>query len=224
MFKLFVILFALSFQTFAGVNTVSGEVSSSNIFDFTGSYRGALEANFYNGASYVNTTLGYTTKDKLDVAFIVKNINLGEHQAQTLQNDAYIGVSKFFKLTDTNAIVLGAQQGYTLNRFDSLHVFDWADYRIRPVDWFIVHGGLYYANGAITLTNGTVGAITGIEFNGDKLKLTLDWISGHSNVSGAFSALTYKGFGSTRPYIGIGVPERKSGNEFYGSVGVSASF
>ena len=48
-----------------------------------------------------------------------------------------------------------------------------------------------------------------------------DYFSGNNNVSGAIINVFYRILPKAQLYVGIGVPETGSGNEFYGTAGFS---
>jgi hypothetical protein len=73
-------------------------------------------------------------------------------------------------------------------------------------------------------TTDVLGYLPGITLNliDNILILQADYYSGQSSLSGAVVNLQYQEkYFST--YIGVGVPETNSGNEFYGILGVSLS-
>lgn len=217
------LLFFISFSVFANNSVVERNLVRTNTFESSNPISYGLEYDVYNGSSYINPSISYTTTDRIDIFLQSQNIPINDGGAQSLLGDTYFGASKFFKLSNHNAIIIGSQLGYSVVDFNKLHSFSYGDFKWRPIDWFIVHGGVYDVNSALSQTNHYVGGLAGLELNFPKMKYTLDYYGGHSNVSGAVFMMTDKHINNFRPYIGVGIPEKNSGNEFYGILGFTLS-
>jgi hypothetical protein len=84
-----------------------------------------------------------------------------------------------------------------------------------------IRTGMYWANSVMTGTTDVLGYLPGITLNlvDDTLTLQADYYSGQSSLSGAVVNLQYQTTRYLQTYIGVGVPENNSGNEFYGIFG-----
>lgn len=166
----------------------------------------------YEANAYFTPTISFTTPDKFNLSI----------SSQNSTDNIFISASQFLKITNQFALILGGQLGYDFSadtqKFQSI---EYLDLRIRPVNWLIFHVGPFYVNRAVSSTYDYVGLQTGVEFNFKKMKLNFDYFGGHSMISGATATLTNKWSSYFNSYIGIGVPETNSNNEFYGIIGLN---
>jgi hypothetical protein len=180
------------------------------------------ELDVYRATGYITPIFSITTPSKFNAFVSSQNLLAWGQSAQNYEGDTFIGASKFFTLNNYFALIAGMQAGYSLiSGTKYFQTFDYLDLRIRPLKWLIFHGGPYYVNQALSTTYSYVGVQTGVEFNFPMYKLNFDYIGGHSNVSGATATLTNKWSQYFNSYLGVGVPETKSGNEFYGIIGIN---
>lgn len=182
------------------------------------------ETNQYSDTTYINTMISLSTPSGWDISLTSQNIPIMGDGAQNYQNDTYAIVSKKFRYSDTVSITMGTQTGYQLydtNHTGKMHQFYYIDtaYKINP--WLKLRGGSYWVNSALSTQTQYTGGMIGATIKYNNLKLTLDYIGGHTNVSGATVNLEYAPNYWINPYIGIGVPEKNSGNEFYGTIGLN---
>lgn len=180
-------------------------------FEFT------IEYDVYKQQNYISPSFDYT-RNNWNIQLISQNIALNTTTLNNFQADTYLNLSKFIKLSDHFATIIGTNNGYSLinNPTKTLHNFDYIDLRFRPIKYFIVHIGPYYTNKALSTTTNIIGYQSGIELNTNDYQLNVDYINGQSNVSGINIINEFK---RTNTYIGIGIPTPNSHNNFYGMVG-----
>ena len=146
---------------------------------------------------------------------------------QPFQADTFINVSKTFKINQSLGVIIGSQNGTYLSASSSPMQWQNLDYSLAlyQVNSFMsIRGGMYWANHIMSGTTDVLGYLPGITLNliDNTLTLQADYYSGQSSLSGAVVNLQYQAkYFST--YIGVGVPETNSGNEFYGILGFSLS-
>lgn len=181
----------------------------------------SAEINIYNGTAYINPVLEMATNSGWDIQLASYNGTLYGGGAQNYEWDTYINISKSFDLTTSQKVILGTQNGFTL--FTSprqLHNVDYALYSLNITPTINIHGGLYWANKALTTTTDYLGYTTGFSIDiNNTVTIAGDYFNGHSNVSGATVNTFIKVNKKSKLYFGVGVPESDSGNEFYGIVG-----
>jgi hypothetical protein len=184
----------------------------------------SLESNTYENVTYLNPGITYSHSG-YNIGISSQNVPVHSSGAQNYESDTYLNLSKVFTISDKFTTTVGAQSGYVikgpLNK-DTLHLYDYLDFKYRPFDKISLHVGPYYVNRNLSTTISYIGFQTGfrIILIQDVIKLNVDYVSGRSNVSGAISQITYKStIDGLSPYLGVGIPETKSGNEFYGIIG-----
>ena len=184
------------------------------------------EDNSYYTTNYGNISLEHSGADGLDIGLSVQNISLsGSGDAQNYNNDSYLQVSKTYD-TDFGEVSFGSQNGFHFasQNTHKLHSFEYFDALYEATDYIKVHSGIYYVNKGLSTTDHHVGFITGIIIGDSNLYIQTDYFSGHSNVSGAQSAIYYSPYPFIKAYTGVLVPEKNSGNEFAGVIGVQWIF
>lgn len=188
-----------------------------------------LESDTYYGTEYFSPLVNYAI-DGWEFGLTSQNILItGLSGAQNHENDTYLNVAKTFKIMDHWHSTIGTQNGFVIPgpiNSDQWHQFYFEDNDFELLkDWVSVHVGPYYVNQALSTTTSYFGYLTGTQITliPHKLKLNLDYYSGHSNVSGATAQLTLKTSKHLSTFIGVGVPEQDSGNEFYGIIGFTVS-
>lgn len=178
------------------------------------------ELNIYRDTVYLNNYLQYYT-DKWVIGLQSNNIKLNGIQAQNYENDTYVNSSYKFAFEKIN-VDIGGQIGTNFDgRVKKLHNFDYLDFGYSLNDEFSIHGGGYYVNDVLATIHQPFNYLTGVKYKKNKLIITMDYYSGHNNMSGAVVNTYYQMFENVRPYIGIQVPEKNSGNEFAGIIGFS---
>jgi hypothetical protein len=188
-----------------------------------------LESDIYRDTTYFSPLISYGW-DGWQIGLTSQNILVaGVGGSQNFENDTYLNLSKTFKINEWYKTTIGTQNGFVIPgpiSKDEWHKFYFQDNDFELIDgWLTVHGGPYYVNSALSTTTNAVGYLTGAQviLIPHTLRLNLDYYSGHSNVSGAVAQLEYRMFSHLNTFIGVGVPERDSGNEFYGLLGFTLS-
>ncbi|MDD5579888.1 MAG: hypothetical protein PHY16_11500 [Methylobacter sp.] len=183
-----------------------------------------LESNTYRSTVYLSPVLDFSSRNGWDIQIASYNIPAYGGGAQNYEWDSYINLSKTFDINAQFKALLGTQNGTTL--FSTQRQFHNVEYALalyQPIPAANIHAGPYWANKALSTTT-DVFAYTagfGVELIKNKLAVQGDYFSGHSNVSGAIVNVLYRILPQAQVYIGVGVPETHSGNEFYGTVGFS---
>jgi hypothetical protein len=182
-----------------------------------------LESDTYNATEYLSPSVTLSTKNGWDIGFSSQNVTVWGGGAQNYENDTYFNLSKTFKIANRLYTTFGTQTGYVVSPFlNQVHAFDYWDNTYKPFNWINFHFGTYYANKNLSTTTEQIGYLTGFEviFIPHVLKFNSDYFSGHTNVSGNVSTVTwYTPIKHFSLFSGVGVPEKNSGNEFYGIVG-----
>lgn len=179
-----------------------------------------VEDNSYYDINYGNFTLDYSTDDGWDVGVTSQNVPLSSGtQAQNYEYDSYLVLAKTWDRS-WGQVSVGSMDGVQ----HQLHSFSYGDVLWRYNDWLRFHGGAYYVNKALSTVDNHVGYITGVVLGNDDLYFQADYYSGHSNISGASASVYFSPLYNLKLYTGVGVPERLSGNEFYGLVGIQFIF
>jgi hypothetical protein len=193
-----------------------------------GLYEISLETNIYQNVGYLTPTFSYTTDEKTEYSFSIQNIPMVNDGAQTYEYDTYVGITQFYEITSETALLLGTINGISFQPLSLIHNFDFVDLRWRPYrddeKYVVIHGGPYFVNKELSTYRDEFGYQVGIEAKYKDLTLNLDYVSGHSNISGAVAILNYKLDKQYNFYTGVGVPESNSGNEFYGILGFRYEF
>ena len=176
-----------------------------------------LEANDYAGTDYLSPVLDFSAAGGWDVQLAAYNIPAYGGGAQNYEWDSYINVSKTFVLNQQWQLIAGAQNGTTAFAAPrQWHTVDYAMMSFQPVPLISVRAGPFWADKALTTTTDVVGYSAGFNLNfSAQFFVQADYFSGHNNLSGAVINVWYRMF-----YVGVGVPETDSGNEFYGISGV----
>ena len=183
-----------------------------------------LESNIYRGTVYLNPILDFSSKGGWDIQIASYNIPVYGGGAQNYEWDSYINMSKTFDISTQFKALIGTQNGTTaLNQTHQLHNVEYGLLIYLPTPNSNIHAGPYWANKALTVTTDVVGYTAGFSFEPVKNTITVqgDYFSGSSNVSGAIVNVYFRFISQAQIYVGVGVPETNSGNEFYGTVGFS---
>lgn len=185
-----------------------------------------LENNTYKDANTLNTTIDYSMKNGWDFQIAAYSIPVDAPMNKATDWDGYFNISKTFHLNDHWKALVGTQTGTNIfSETKAWHHFDFGLIILQIDETIDLHGGLYWANAALTGTTDVVDFTAGFswEFVNEVWTLEGDYLHGHSGVSGATVNLFYRFLPNMKTYIGIGVPETHSGNEFFGAVGVNIS-
>lgn len=186
----------------------------------------SFESNIYDGTMYANPVLDYSIANGWDVQIAAYNMPVYGGGVQNFEYDSYINLSKTFELTRDFKAVFGTQNGTTLfSSLRQLHNVEYALSVYQPSKGFNVHAGVYWANKALTTTTDYLGYTVGynVELVHNTLAFSGDYYSGHNNLSGAVVNLWYMVTPKTSAYLGVGIPETDSGNDYYGIVGISTA-
>lgn len=183
------------------------------------------EANIYYGTLYLNTSLAYSDASGWDISLSSQNIPLSGGGAQNFQEDTYFNLSRTFHFAEGHATTFGTQTGYQFYQqpIGKIHLFDFIDHEYTVFPFMKLHAGGFWVNSALSTLTEYVGAMTGIKLMYADWMIQADYFGGHTNVSGGVFNLNYYWLNNLATYIGVGVPERNSGNEFYGIIGFSLS-
>lgn len=193
-------------------------------------YENAWTANsetaVYRHGSYENLTLSYSAFNNWDFSLSLLNTQMTGSQKQ-FTGDIFFNIAKTFDFTNYFSLVLGSQNGVSLFNVEPQlwYDFTYLDSQYDASPWLSVHGGVYLANAALTGTSRQLGFITGAEiaFIRNKLSLQMDYVSGHHSLSGATVNLLLNVTRQCQIYMGVSVPEQRSGNEFAGILGFNLS-
>jgi hypothetical protein len=199
---------------------VTPNTNDDGVWTFT------LESNAYQSTVYLNPILDYSSTDGWDVQIASYSIPVYGGGAQNYEWDSYINLSKTFELNEDFKTLIGSQNGTTLfSNTRRWHNFDYGLLIYQATPALNLHAGPYWAGRALTTTSNEIGYTAGLsyEFIEDTLLLQGDYFSGSSSVSGAVVNLFYSILPNAQINVGVGVPETKSGNEFYGIVGFSVA-
>jgi len=187
------------------------------------------EANLYQSSLYENFDIDFSSTGGWDIQLSTYNVPVYRDPdiVQPYQADTFINVSKTFKINQSLGVIVGSQNGTYLSASSSPMQWQNLDYSLAMYQissFMSIRGGMYWANHSMSGTTDVLGYLPGITLNliDNNLILQADYYSGHSSLSGAVVNLQYQAkYFST--YIGVGVPETNSGNEFYGILGFSLS-
>ena len=199
-------------------------LEDSDIFTLTS------EANLYQYSLYENLDIDFSSSDGWDIQLASYNIPVYQdpNLDQSYQADTFINVSKTFRITPLFGVLIGSQNGTYLSASPppmSWQNFDYSLALFQVNGFMSIRAGFYWANRAMSGTTDVLGYLPGITLNliDDALSLQADYYSGQSSLSGAVINLQYQASSYFQTYIGVGVPETNSGNEFYGIWGFSLS-
>ena len=191
---------------------------------------GTVELNYYNintdcpaNTLYINPTIDYSATNGWDFQIASYNIEL-VGGAQNNQADTYLNISKTIQLPESFMVSLGTQNGISLIGYDkSIHNVEYGLLVYQPNIALNLRAGTYWANKAITTTTDYIGFTGGFSINllPNLLTFVGDYFSGANNLSGGTVNAWVKISPMMQFYIGVGVPETNSGNEFYGTTGFS---
>lgn len=245
MFLKYFLLFSATLYLYGGISPLAHAVKSKsskfhkkaslnkvdttpNLQD-TDIYTLTSEANLYQNSLYENFDIDFSSTGGWDIQLSTYNIPVyrDPNIVQPYQADTFINVSKTFKINQSLGVIVGSQNGTFLSASSSPMQWQNLDYSLAlyQINSFMsIRGGIYWANHIMSGTTDVLGYLPGITLNliDNTLTLQADYYSGQSSLSGAVVNLQYQlKYFST--YIGIGVPETNSGNEFYGIFGFSLS-
>jgi len=188
------------------------------------------EANLYQNSLYENLDLDFSSSDGWDIQLASYNIPVYQDPAldQSYQADTFINISKTFRINSSFGVLIGTQNGAYLSASPPPMRWQNFDYSLAlyQVNRFMsIRAGIYWANSNMSGTTDVLGYLPGITLNliDDTLSLQADYYSGQSSLSGAVVNLQYQATSYFQTYVGVGVPETNSGNEFYGIFGFSLS-
>lgn len=187
------------------------------------------EADIYRTGTAANFSVNYVN-DGWSVGLSMYNIQFIGPLASdnNFQKSPFINLSKIFTIDELTSVQIGTQIGTVLVDVKPrpLYNFNYLLANRTLFEGLDIQAGMYHANKYITNSVGTLGYIVGTEivFIPTILTFQATYVSGHNNVSGANINLLYNVTNNIQPYIGVGVPEKNSGNEFYGIVGINLSF
>ena len=196
-----------------------------------GTWTFSAEINPYQQSAYLDTGLTYSSLDDWDIALATQNIPLSGQGDPGYQDDTYLQISKTLVWSGAVSTILATQSGYALYSAASgipgglgkLHHLDFINNKFRISDNLQLHGGSYYVNAALSTRNAYFGGLIGFEWSLNDLVLRADYLGGHTNVSGATVSVNYYRWQNLNTYLGIGIPEQHTGNEFYGLIGFQLS-
>ncbi|WP_347986882.1 hypothetical protein [Methylomonas sp. AM2-LC] len=169
---------------------------------------------------YINASLDYSFENGSDIQIATYNCPVAGGGAQNYQCDSYINLSQTLDITDDWQALIGSQNGTVFSGPMKWHNADYALAVYQPDDTLNLHAGPYFVDKDLATTTNTVGYTGGLLIKYlESWQLQADYFSGHNNISGANINVFWKQY-----YVGVGVPEHNSGNEFYGIVGFKAIF
>lgn len=188
------------------------------------------EANLYRNSLYENFDLDFSSRNGWDIQIASYNVPVYQdpNLSQSFQADTFINVSKTFRINQLLSVLIGSQNGAYLSASPPPMQWQNFDYSLAlyQVNRFMsIRAGMYWANYSMSGTTDVLGYLPGITLNlvDNTLTLQADYYSGQSSLSGAVINLQYQATRHFQTYIGVGVPEKDSGNEFYGILGFSLS-
>lgn len=194
--------------------------------DYEGAWIANIETDVYQTGTFENISFGYSSYNGWDFSLSLLNTQIIGNNKH-FQGDTFINIAKTFEINHDITITIGTQNGLAMvNTQPQLWFnFSFIDNRYEATPWLLLHGGPYIANAAITGTSRQVGFLTGAEitFVQNKLSLQMDYISGHHSLSGASVNMLYNITPHCQIYLGVLVPEQRSGNEFAGIMGFNLS-
>lgn len=182
-----------------------------------------LESNVYATGSYISPSIDFSASNGWDIQIASYNIPINAEN-QNSDADTYINIVKTFTLNPHFSALIGAQNGTNIaSNVRQWHNFDYGLISYRLIPSIELHSGLYWVNKALSGTTNVLNFTSGfsIDLLDNRLTFEGNYFGGNSGVSGATVTLLYQVLPKIRIYMGVGVPEKDSGNEFYGIMGVS---
>lgn len=185
-----------------------------------------LETAIYRAGTFQNISVGYSAKGGWDLGLLLVNVQmLGPEQH--FQGDTFFNIAKTFNFKENFFLVLGTQNGTALSNPQprQWYNYDFIDAHYLVNSHLSLHGGAFLGNNAVTGHGLKGGILTGAEiiFIPNGLSLQLDYSSGHHALSGAMANLLFTVDPHCQIYFGVSVPEKSSGNEFAGIIGINLS-
>jgi hypothetical protein len=184
-----------------------------------------LEENYYHIANdnnlpvdtnYINASLDYSFSTGTSIQAATYNCPLSGGGAQNFECDTYINIMQSLNLYKNIYFHIGSQNGTVFDAFHKWHNAEYTIISFKPISFIRIHGGSYFVNKDLSVTTNVFGYITGLNISlSDNWNLSADYSSGNNNLSGSTINLYYKYY-----YLGVGIPEHNSGNEFYGAAGI----
>jgi hypothetical protein len=177
---------------------------------------------------YLQQSITYSTSNDWDLSVSSQNIPAMGGGAQNFQLDTYGMAAKTFRVDGVN-VVAGGMVGYQLftqtqyqpSGVGKSHQFYWLDSEWAIIPGLKLHGGAFWVNSALSTQTSYIGGMTGFKADYGDWRMTGDYYGGHTNVSGAQVNVGYFVRNWLNPYFGIIIPERNSGNEFAGVIGIN---
>lgn len=179
------------------------------------------EINVYGDISYVNTGLDYN-QDDWNVGLNVYSMALSNENSVSNYN-TFISVSKMIDW-DLFKTVIGIQNG---TPFATSHQywenFSFIDNQFGIGNRIVLHGGVYFANAALTQTVNRIGYQLGLDLViiPDLITLQGAYVSGTDSVSGSTININYEATKSVQLYVGTIIPNKNSVNEYAGIFGIN---
>ena len=178
-----------------------------------------------NQGAYENIILGYSNHGWDFYGAFINAQATGPNNIFT--GETLFTIAKTFHVTNYYDVMIASQNGLYLG---NIHPQFWlnytyADNRVMVQPWLMLHSGLYFANAGYTGTYNQIGSIDGIYATivPDKLALQIDYISGHTPLSGVTATFVIGLLPNLQMYMGMNAPEKNSGNEFSGILGFNLS-
>lgn len=188
------------------------------------------EADIYRIGSTANFSVNYANSGwSIGLSFYnIQFIGPTASDNNNFQIAPFLNISKTFTIDKLTSFQVGTQIGTVLVNVKPRPLYDFNYFLVnrKLFDWLSIQAGMYHANKYITYSVGTLGYIVGTEivFIPKTLTFQATYVSANNNVSGATVNLLYNVTDNVQTYIGVGVPEKNNGNEFYGIVGLNLSF
>jgi len=199
-------------------------LQDSDVFTLTS------EANLYQNSLYENIDIDFSSTGGWDIQLSTYNLPVYQdpNLFQPYQADTFLNISKTFKVNQLLGVIVGSQNGTYLSASASPMQWQNLDYSLALFQMnqiLSIRAGIYWANHAMSGTTDVLGYLPGITLNliNNVLTFQADYYSGQSSLSGAVVNLQYQATNYFSTYIGVGVPEKNSGNEFYGIIGFTLS-
>ena len=179
------------------------------------------EVNIYGDISYINTGIDYN-QNGWNVGLSVYSMALSNDDSESNYN-TFISISKQF---DWNLFktTVGVQNG---TPFATSHQywenFSFIDNQFTIGDRVVLHGGVYFANAALTQTVNKIGYQLGLDLVivPDLITLQSAYVSGTDSVSGSTININYEATKSGQLYVGTIIPNKNSVNEYAGIIGIN---
>lgn len=180
------------------------------------------ELNFYSNTVYENTSLQYYGHS-WNVGIQSLNIRLSGSQAQNYESDTYFNLGKSFEIFDKTSLEFSGMVGTNFDgQLSQLHATGSTTVNYQVFTNMSVYGGMYYVNDSLATIHQPLNFMSGFKLKLlEKIVIVGDYYGGYNNLSGSMVNVYYKLTPNFRPYVGIQVPEKNSGNEFCGTVGFS---